>query len=110
MSLTAFKRKSVINYGSKRSGIAPGGVWLPRGPFGHATTALKQAIQMLPRLVQTNTRIDRFRKEKLFIQLIENVHAKDAAIIIAAKDKKLHKLYPLVTKSLMLEAFPDLAL
>jgi hypothetical protein len=45
MSLTAFKRKSVINYGSKRSGIAPGGVWLPRGPFGHATSVLKQAIQ-----------------------------------------------------------------
>jgi len=42
MSLTAFKRKSVINYGSKRSGIAPGGIWLPRGPFGHATTILKQ--------------------------------------------------------------------
>ena len=45
MSLTAFKRKSVINYGSKRSGISPGGVWLPRGPFGHATTALKEALQ-----------------------------------------------------------------
>jgi hypothetical protein len=45
MSLTAFKRKSVINYGSKRSGIAPGGVWLPQGPFGHATQALKAAIQ-----------------------------------------------------------------
>lgn len=45
MSLTAFKRKSVINYGSKRSGIAPGGYWLPQGPFGHATDALKQAIQ-----------------------------------------------------------------
>ena len=45
MSLTAFKRKSVINYGSKRSGIAPGGVWLPRGPFGHATSVLKQAKQ-----------------------------------------------------------------
>ena len=45
MSLTAFKRKSVINYGSKRSGTAPGGVWLPQGPFGHATEALKEAIQ-----------------------------------------------------------------
>jgi hypothetical protein len=45
MSLTAFKRKSVINYGSKRSGIAPGGYWLPQGPFGHATTALKEAIK-----------------------------------------------------------------
>ena len=44
MSLTAFKRKSVINYGSKRSGTAPGGVWLPQGPFGHATKALREAI------------------------------------------------------------------
>ena len=45
MSLTAFKRKSVINYGSKRSGKSPGGYWLPQGPFGHATIALKEAIQ-----------------------------------------------------------------
>jgi hypothetical protein len=45
MSLTAFKRKSVINYGSKRSGTAPGGYWLPQGPFGHATTALELAIR-----------------------------------------------------------------
>jgi hypothetical protein len=44
MSLTAFKKKSVINYGSKRSGKSPGGYWLPQGPFGHATTALKEAI------------------------------------------------------------------
>jgi hypothetical protein len=45
MSLTAFKNKSVIQYGSKRSGKQPGGYWLPQGPFGHATQALKIAIQ-----------------------------------------------------------------
>jgi len=45
MSLTAFKRKSVINYGSKRSGTAPGGYWLPQGPFGHSTKGLQLAIQ-----------------------------------------------------------------
>jgi hypothetical protein len=45
MSLTAFKRKSVINYGSNRSGIAPGGYWLPQGPFGHSTKALEIAIK-----------------------------------------------------------------
>jgi len=45
MSLTAFKRKSVINYGSKRSGISPGGVWLPQGPFGRETTGLKIGIE-----------------------------------------------------------------
>jgi len=44
MSLTAFKRKSVINHGSKRSGTAPGGVWLPQGPFGHSTNGLQLAI------------------------------------------------------------------
>lgn len=44
MSLTAFKRKSVINYGSKRSAKAPGGVWLPQGPFGHSTYGLQLAI------------------------------------------------------------------
>lgn len=44
MSLTTFKKKSVINYGSKRSGTAPGGFWLPQGPFGHATKTLKEAI------------------------------------------------------------------
>lgn len=47
MSLTAFKKKSVINYGSKRSGKAPGGYWLPQGPFGHSTKALKDAINSL---------------------------------------------------------------
>lgn len=45
MSLTAFKRKSVINHGSKRSGTAPGGVWLPQGPFGHSTNGLQLAIE-----------------------------------------------------------------
>jgi len=34
MSIQAFKKKGVINYGSKRSGKPPGGVWLTQGPFG----------------------------------------------------------------------------
>lgn len=45
MSLVAFKKKSVINYGSKRSGKPPGGVWLPQGPFGNATISLDLAIK-----------------------------------------------------------------
>lgn len=44
MSIVAFKKKSVINYGAKRSGKPPGGYWLPQGPFGKATTNLNQAI------------------------------------------------------------------
>jgi hypothetical protein len=44
MSLNTFKRKSVINYGSKRSGKPPGGYWLPQGPFGASTVGLQLAI------------------------------------------------------------------
>lgn len=45
MSLVAFKKKSVIQYGSKRSGKPPGGYWLPQGPFGASTVSLKQGIE-----------------------------------------------------------------
>jgi len=34
MSIQAFKRKGVINYGSRRSAKPPGGKWLSQGPFG----------------------------------------------------------------------------
>lgn len=34
MSIVAFKKKSVILYGSNVSGKPPGGFWLNRGPFG----------------------------------------------------------------------------
>jgi hypothetical protein len=44
MSIVAFKKKSVIQYGSKRSAKPPGGYWLPQGPFGKNTTGLVAAI------------------------------------------------------------------
>lgn len=45
MSLQAFKRKSVINYGSKRSGKPTGSAyWLPRGPFGANNALLEIAL------------------------------------------------------------------
>ena len=40
MSLAAFKKTSVIRYGTNRSGRGPGGYWLPQGPFGGASGSL----------------------------------------------------------------------
>ena len=34
MSIQAFKKKGVINYGSRRSAKPPGGKWVSQGPFG----------------------------------------------------------------------------
>lgn len=45
MSLQTFKKKSVINYGSKRSGKpSEATYWLPRGPFGANNVILKTAL------------------------------------------------------------------
>lgn len=44
MSLSSFKKTSVIRYGSKRSGKPPGGYWLPQGPFGKSLVTLQSAI------------------------------------------------------------------
>jgi hypothetical protein len=45
MSLTAFKKKSIIQYGTKRSGLGPVGVWIPQGPFGKSTELLTLSLQ-----------------------------------------------------------------
>jgi hypothetical protein len=45
MSIVAMKKKSVIQYGSKRSGKPPGGYWLPQGPFGPNSHTLQLAIE-----------------------------------------------------------------
>ena len=41
MSITAFKRKSIIQFGSNVSGKGPGGYWVPQGPFGKSTLVLE---------------------------------------------------------------------
>ena len=43
MSIVAFKKKSVIQYGSGRSGKPPGGYFLPQGPFGKNMFSLQES-------------------------------------------------------------------
>jgi hypothetical protein len=40
----------------------------------------------------------------LFIGLLEGVHPSEAAVLIAVKDQKLHKMYPKITHKLVSEA------
>ena len=41
-----FKNKSVIKHGSKRSGVPPGGYWLPQGPFGAGENNNRKPAQL----------------------------------------------------------------
>lgn len=44
------------------------------------------------------------KREALFIGLLEGIHPTEAAILIAVKDQKLHKMYPKITHKLVSDA------
>ena len=48
------------------------------------------------------------RRESMFIQLLERLHAEEAEVICLTKDKNLTQKYKL-TKDVVAEAFPDIA-
>jgi hypothetical protein len=79
-------------------------------PAGVNFSPLRKQIDVLPRLLVGNNTYDKIKKEMVFIKLLENVHASDAEILIAMKDKKLHKKYSLLTSSLIKKAFPNLGI
>lgn len=44
------------------------------------------------------------KRETLFVELLEGIHPKEAAVLIAVKDQKLQKLYPKITWKLVSDA------
>lgn len=46
-----------------------------------------------------------FRKEQMFVQLLEGLHKSEAELVVNAKDKKLHQVYKGLSKEVVKEAF-----
>ena len=44
------------------------------------------------------------RREQLFIQLLENVHPSEAALLVAVKDQTLTKIYKKITLNMLIDA------
>ena len=75
-------------------------------PEGTAHTVLRKECRKLFRFIKggDNT-IPQFRKENLFIQMLEGLHESEAQLIIDAKDKKLHQVYKGLSDNVVKEAF-----
>lgn len=78
-------------------------------PVGRTFGRLRPQIMKLS-LLLNSSKLPRVKKEKIFVEILESVHPKDADIIIAVKDKKIQDLYPSLTLDIVKEAFPKLAL
>ena len=52
-----------------------------------------------------NPNLNTMKREMMFVQLLEGLPEKEAKIVIAAKDKKLHKIYKGLNANTVREAF-----
>ncbi len=82
----------------------------------HAQVALQQAQAAFAASVQefehirersTNSKTNVLNLEQRFIQMLESLHADEAKVVVACKNKTLNKLYD-INKKLVKDAFPSL--
>ena len=73
---------------------------------GTEHTVLRKEARKLFRFIKggDNT-IPQFKKENLFIQMLEGLHETEAQLIVDAKDKKLHQVYKGLSDNVVKEAF-----
>ena len=50
-------------------------------------------------------KLNRVRKETLFIQVLEGLHKDEAEVLLGVKDKKLNNMYKGLSESVVKEAF-----
>jgi hypothetical protein len=76
-------------------------------PIGTEHTVLEREVKNLWRFIKGANSLTRFKREQLFIQLLEGLHESESEIVCLAKDKKIQDKYRL-TFAVVKEAFPEI--
>ena len=71
-------------------------------------TKLVQEYRKLYLFFKGGANISQARRETLFIQLLEGLHAKEAEVLTLIKDKKIGKRWK-ITRQCVEEAFPEIS-
>ena len=75
-------------------------------PAGTEHTYLEIEAKRLYNFVKGgNNQLNKIRKETLFIQMLEGLHAEEAKVLIDMKNKTLNKTYKGLTSEMVKEAF-----
>tara|TARA_Y100000389_G_scaffold96128_1_gene92785 strand:+ start:3836 stop:4291 length:456 start_codon:yes stop_codon:yes gene_type:complete len=73
---------------------------------GTEHTVLRRESRKLYHFIKGgNNALPLFKKENMFIQMLEGLHISEAELIIAAKDKSLHKVFKGLSDNVVKEAF-----
>ncbi len=68
---------------------------------------LASNIKRIMLCLKSDKRTRQIKKEAIFIQMLEGINPKEADILVSAKDKALHEIYPWLTKELVQEVLPQ---
>ena len=75
-------------------------------PKGTEHTVLRREYKKLYRFIKGgDEKLVGFKRENLFIQLLEGLHTDEADVIISAKDKTLHQSFKGLSAAVVKEAF-----
>ena len=99
-----------------KSSFDPNIEWvIPQGevPFeaneaeeGTEHTVLRREYKKLYRFVKGgDDALVGFKRENMFIQMLEGLHKSEADLVISAKDKKLHQAFKGLSENVVKEAF-----
>jgi hypothetical protein len=99
-----------------KASFDPNIIWeLPEGPVpfkpndapeGTEHTILASEARKLYNFVKGgNGALNQNKREMMFVQMLEGLHKDEADLIVAAKDKSLHKMYKGLSAAVVKEAF-----
>jgi hypothetical protein len=75
--------------------------------MGMTAANLRMEAKKLVVFTKFGGNVTRLRREQLYVQLLESVHASEAKLLNATKDQTLDVLYPKITAEFVKKHFPD---
>ena len=77
-------------------------------PAGTDHTRLEHEYKGLYRFFKGGAKLPSLKRESMFVQLLEGLHADEAELLCLVKDGQLSNKYKRITKAVVSEAFPQI--
>lgn len=108
---TALRQLLIINFDESVVSMMPEGEvpYTPNdAPAGTDHTRLEHEYKGLYRFFKGGAKLPSLKRESMFVQLLEGLHADEAELLCLVKDGQLSNKYKRITKAVVSEAFPQI--
>ena len=106
----ALRMLFIINFDDSVVSLLPPGKvpYKPNdAPLGTEHTNLQKEARLLHHFFKGGSNVKQSKREQMFIQMLEGLHAGEAEVLTLAKDKQIGKRWK-ITKACVTEAYPQI--